>query len=318
MRKILQNFRDLDQLIAEDKKKELFSYMQTIKKLEKEIPDIYELIAQFYIDNDKIEIFFDKLKYFFSKNIENYNERVYIFELQNFLLKIIRNYQRKIIVLDLITILSRTGVSNFNDLLYNLESKVFIPPKRLIDLIGRVLILVIINNLEISEFYFKFVFDYLGSLYKSIILGYYSTDFTSYLDKLAAFFELYWILLSVIPHEIEFRIEQHIGKYYDNGYEELWDIYSEDVLRSDILLKVKNDHLEIIFKDYWEGTYKVEEITVFNNKSPKFKLNLKKVLNDQVYRKDWFKKHMKRYLTISDYDILEKKLSNSIQDANFK
>ncbi len=138
MRKIIQNFRDLDQLIAEDKKEKLFSYLQTIKKLEKEIPDIYELIAQYFIDNDKIENFFDKLKYFFSKNIENYNERLYIFELQNFLLKIVRNYQRKIIVLDLIKVLSRTGISNFYDLLYNFESKVFIPPKRLIDFIGRV------------------------------------------------------------------------------------------------------------------------------------------------------------------------------------
>lgn len=317
MRKIIQNFRDLDQLIAEDKKEKLFSYLQTIKKLEKEIPDIYELIAQYFIDNDKIENFFDKLKYFFSKNIENYNERLYIFELQNFLLKIVRNYQRKIIVLDLIKVLSRTGISNFYDLLYNFESKVFIPPKRLIDFIGRVLILVIINIEEISEFYFKFVFDHLRSLYNSIILGYYSTDFTSYLDKLADFFELYWILLNVIPHEIEFRIDQHIGKYYDNGYEELWDIYSEHVLRNDILLKINSDHLEIIFKDYWDGTYEVEEIIAFNNRSPKFKLNLKKVLNDQVYRKDWFKKHMKRYLTESDYDILDKKLSSSNKEVNF-
>ncbi len=177
--------------------------------------------------------------------------------------------------------------------------------------------MVIINIEEISEFYFKFVFDHLRSLYNSIILGYYSTDFTSYLDKLADFFELYWILLNVIPHEIEFRIDQHIGKYYDNGYEELWDIYSEHVLRNDILLKINSDHLEIIFKDYWDGTYEVEEIIAFNNRSPKFKLNLKKVLNDQVYRKDWFKKHMKRYLTESDYDILDKKLSSSNKEVNF-
>jgi len=309
MRKILQNFRDLDQLISENKKKELFSCILTTKKLEKEIPDIYELIAQLYSDNDKIKIFFDKLKYFFSKNIENLSEWVYILELQNFLLKIIRNYQRKIIVLDLIMILSRTGVSNFHDLIHNFESRVFIPPKRLIDFIGKVLITIIFNKLEISEFYFKFVFDYLGSLYKAIILGYYSNDFTSYLDKIADFFELYWILLNVIPQEIGFRIDQHRGKYYDNGYEELWDIYSEYVLRDDILLKINNDHLEIIFKNDFDGTYEVEEITAFNNRSPKFKLNLKKVLNDLVYREDWFKRHMKRYLTKSDYDILDRKLS---------
>ncbi|MHA2037603.1 MAG: hypothetical protein ACW98X_14295, partial [Promethearchaeota archaeon] len=134
---------------------------------------------------------------------------------------------------------------------------------------------------------------------------------SSYLDKLADFFELYWILLRVIPHEIEFWIQQHKGKYYDNGYEELWDINSDYVLKNGILLKVNNDHLEIIFNDDWDGTYVVEEIITFNNRSPKFKLNLKKVLNDQVYRKDWFKKHMKRYLSESDYDILDRKLSSS-------
>lgn len=123
--------------------------------------------------------------------------------------------RNKEISLNLInTLRYQTEYPLFKDLEQILKKKEFIPSKKLIENLGRTIILLnetvnlrspeSISALEDKYYIYELLCEY-EYLFQCIIFGYYSTDIQSLLEKISQFFDLLLFLNEVIYQEIEDR-----------------------------------------------------------------------------------------------------------------
>ena len=163
----------------------------------------------------------------------------------------------------------------------------------------------------------------LDDLLAFIVHGYYSTNWQSYSEKLFEFFDLILLFNDAITPYIKQDFHEHKFSYLienktqwfqttRRSFKELFKLdsygdyqsFENDTYDRDLrfTIKIVEDKLQIVYKKKYKPTTEFEDyyksysiIDEFNKKNYEFKLNFKKIFEDNVEKKDWYKQYLSRF-----------------------
>jgi len=168
-------------------------------------------------------------------------------------------------------------------------------------------------NHYILEILFK-----LDDLLAFIVNGYYSTDLQSYSERLSEFFDLVKIFNEVVKGQIHDNLYWDGSKVMDyiDTKRDLFDA-TRDMFRTIFLTRSCSDLQEFQSRYHSESYFTIRivlnklQIIVrkekdeplnfyeladnFNDKKYLFKLNLKKILKDEIEQQEWYKDYLSKY-----------------------
>jgi len=242
IRKLLYNF-------LKSKKTNGFLMIKIFKFLKKIVPHFYDSIIQ-TISKDKNLL--NRIAEVFNSNFQKSYKDYYVVEdLQNFLINIIKTFH---------------DLKVTNTLFFYIELYAHYPIVKdfkflygkfpCSDELAEVLFQCIDRSIKNQEFqtdYFPLIYPKLyQKLVKNRLEKHYDINNSESVKEVVEFFELLWILLTLIPNRVEMWIENHIGKY-GGDYEEYWDDCYEFVQEHEVMLKIEKKNNYVFFENLWLG-----------------------------------------------------------------